>query len=564
MKKLLTKEEALNAIKKDCSIYEKLPLKLQIDEEIAKLALENGTYFSSIPPSLSCQASFIKWAYSKKLLKLDYDQYLLLSLESINFIKHVPSNIKNSFEFQAELKKVYLEDFISSYDILNKCKTAEEVNEQLLSNKVKIINKARSIYKNGILTQKLATTYMMFFIHGNFENELMYEAGRCREYELPFKEIDKYFIYRKRELERKINIQTLLIKQKHGSFPERFTEAVLKQINIEFFREIVFPWSKDLMDDPLHGTLKRYDFYLPSLNSIIEVHGSQHYEGGFEHLGGRTKEQEQTNDLYKKNLALKNGIKHYIEIDASISDLTFLKYSFTNNKALSQLFDLTKVNWDDLSTNNATKELDVSLSLLEIQLGRVRNWLDAMNKAFIPDDSIALESSNQEAIKKIKLLRERKLLSNSGLSPEEELALFEADKYEEPLNRANVPGKWFFEYGIRDLNKIFKKLYDLGYIEFETHEKTLSRLNKIELIFILDAENITYSKSAKKSDLVNLILNNVDVTHIDQYIEKKRYQLTQKGEKELNQFDYRNYRVPDYFCHESKGFYDHLIQKLSN
>ena len=53
-----------------------------------------------------------------------------------------------------------------------------------------------------------------------------------------------------------------------------------------------------------------YDFYIPELEAIIEVHGSQHYGQGFEKVGGRTLEEEQINDRLKEDLAKQNGIKH--------------------------------------------------------------------------------------------------------------------------------------------------------------------------------------------------------------------------------------------------------------
>ena len=74
----------------------------------------------------------------------------------------------------------------------------------------------------------------------------------------------------------------------------------------------MFPWSK--ASDGMG--VRRYDFYVPSLNAIIEVHGAQHYEQGFDSIGGRSFEEERANDILKEKLAIDNGIKHYIVINA--------------------------------------------------------------------------------------------------------------------------------------------------------------------------------------------------------------------------------------------------------
>ena len=68
-------------------------------------------------------------------------------------------------------------------------------------------------------------------------------------------------------------------------FPERVMIAVLSQLDIEFIHDKPFKWSNH----------KRYDFYLPDYNTIIETHGGQHYDRGFEGIGGNTLEEEQKN-----------------------------------------------------------------------------------------------------------------------------------------------------------------------------------------------------------------------------------------------------------------------------
>ncbi len=58
---------------------------------------------------------------------------------------------------------------------------------------------------------------------------------------------------------------------------------------------------------------KRYDFYLPTHNLIIEFHGIQHYEYiPFFHRSMRAFRSSQKDDAFKEAEAKKNGIRHLI------------------------------------------------------------------------------------------------------------------------------------------------------------------------------------------------------------------------------------------------------------
>lgn len=120
------------------------------------------------------------------------------------------------------------------------------------------------------------------------------------------------------------------------SYPNKFMTGLLNQLNIEFITEKTFNWSDR----------KRYDHYIPSLNLIIENHGEQHYHKAFDTLSEntRTLEEEQENDKYKENLAICNGIEHYVVIDARNSDMNYIKKSILNSE-LSTIFDLSLIDW---------------------------------------------------------------------------------------------------------------------------------------------------------------------------------------------------------------------------
>lgn len=90
------------------------------------------------------------------------------------------------------------------------------------------------------------------------------------------------------------------------SKPEKITISALRQNSVRFIYQKTFDWSKR----------KIYDFYLPEYETIIEVNGSQHYGFGFEHLSGKTLDEQKRIDMDKRTLALQNGIKFYFEIEA--------------------------------------------------------------------------------------------------------------------------------------------------------------------------------------------------------------------------------------------------------
>lgn len=124
------------------------------------------------------------------------------------------------------------------------------------------------------------------------------------------------------------------------SLGERIIYHLLINFNVDFIKELsktTFKWCKNF----------RYDFYIKDMNFIIEVNGNQHNNGGFSSYGGRTLNEEITVDKTKYTLAVRNNINKYIIIDASVSDFDYIKKSILKSK-LSDLFDFTMVNWDEI------------------------------------------------------------------------------------------------------------------------------------------------------------------------------------------------------------------------
>ena len=132
------------------------------------------------------------------------------------------------------------------------------------------------------------------------------------------------------------------------SYPQKFMTSLLKQLEVDFTTEYIINGNKD----------NRYDFYIPHLNLIIEVHGLQHYNGSFKSYGGRTLEEEQENDRIKMKTALELGY-NYIVINAKDSSIEWLRNSIENSE-MSNIFNLAITNWEQcgiFATSNFTKQV---------------------------------------------------------------------------------------------------------------------------------------------------------------------------------------------------------------
>ena len=74
----------------------------------------------------------------------------------------------------------------------------------------------------------------------------------------------------------------------------------LEQEKIFFIKEKIFNWSEQ----------KRYDFYLPKQNLIIEYHGVQHYKEVKEFF--LPLKEQQKIDSWKEAQAKENGINYLV------------------------------------------------------------------------------------------------------------------------------------------------------------------------------------------------------------------------------------------------------------
>lgn len=137
----------------------------------------------------------------------------------------------------------------------------------------------------------------------------------------------------------------------HISYPEKCMRSILEQLKIEYIYQLSksnFTWCQQY----------RYDFYLPKYDMIVETHGVQHYDERNTIFNNNNQKQI---DYDKKQLALNNGVTHYVELNCSKSDINYIRHSIENNddliKQIPQIFD---VQWDDIEKSarkNIIKEV---------------------------------------------------------------------------------------------------------------------------------------------------------------------------------------------------------------
>ena len=188
---------------------------------------------------------------------------------------------------------------------------------------------------------------------GHIENSFYYDNPYLKLYDENKKEINTKFIYKKTDKKYyikcdKCEMLSTRLKNIKGKFSceycsdgipitEKFIIYLFKQLKINFITQYIPTWSEN----------KRYDFYIPNLNVIIETHGGQHYEEC--KLTNRSLKEEQENDRHKEELALNNGVENYIIIDCRYSTFEWLKKNTI--KELNNVFDLNHINWAKLWTD---------------------------------------------------------------------------------------------------------------------------------------------------------------------------------------------------------------------
>lgn len=133
------------------------------------------------------------------------------------------------------------------------------------------------------------------------------------------------------------------------SYPEKFIRSLLSELKIKYIPQF-----------RIEGR-RRYDFFLPTLNLIFEVHGKQHYERGFKDMGGRTLEQEQENDKLKEEMAIDNGYE-YFALDCRNSSPIYIIEKLKESPLSEYIKELDNTVWEKVAKD---AESNISIQVIE-------------------------------------------------------------------------------------------------------------------------------------------------------------------------------------------------------
>lgn len=117
------------------------------------------------------------------------------------------------------------------------------------------------------------------------------------------------------------------------SYPEKFVICFLKQLQEPFIPQYSPKWANR----------KRYDFYLPNTNIIIEVdggigHGKKTYDNQKDTVGKQI-------DNYKDDIAMENINCVVFRVDADVSSKEYMKNSLL--KTFDNIFCMDYINWNE-------------------------------------------------------------------------------------------------------------------------------------------------------------------------------------------------------------------------
>lgn len=178
------------------------------------------------------------------------------------------------------------------------------------------------------------------------------------------------------------------------SYPEKFVYSFLEQTGIGFEVQVKFDFDKNV----------KYDFYIPSLNIVIEVDGIQHRNVNSNWYTD--------NDEYKTGLIENNGMS-MIRVIADISDLEHMKQAIINSE-LWNIFNCPNyIDWNEChkfacksiicevgkTYEDGVKDLDELSEIFKLHRKTIREYL--VKASTLGICNFSLEELKQEQYRKV-------------------------------------------------------------------------------------------------------------------------------------------------------------------
>ena len=523
--KYYTKEDALAAVRKNGTLLESVSAQLKDDYEIVKTAIENGGTLYSASHRLRNDASLVALELKRQITNY-FDPHCCDFVETVFAAKN-DRDLLNLYrkkyadweEFNLEMKLFYGDDYdcpISAYNELSR----DTLEEALVSCRKHLVESCLEVYKK---TRKGPYSHESIKRNKKLSQTIRHRTLRWGI--TSWEKVEKPATYIVDMLETENNRIKKWISETAdktgGSYPERFMNAVLESMHIEFYREQVFPWSKG----------KRYDFYIPGMNAIIEVHGAQHYEGGFEYFGGHNLEQERENDSQKEQAAKKNGILNYIVVNAMSSAFAYLKNSLCSNADFGKLFNLHTIDWKNVESLMDEMQRPLPMPLYEAKI-EYNELLIKLLKEDIRTHSRAMAFTKETSL--MKFFRNC-TPSYNGLLPHEILLLEKISTFQGNQIPEHIANKWK-TYFQEEMSTQIERFEAHGLVCFADVSKKLDKVNVPILKKVLS--DLGFETKGKKEEIILRTQECLSVAEMNALIPVKFYELTEKGKQELADNDY--------------------------
>lgn len=124
-----------------------------------------------------------------------------------------------------------------------------------------------------------------------------------------------------------------------------------------------------------------------------------------------------------------------------------------------------------------------------------------------------------------------------GLYPHEILLLSYAPKYY--LEGNSYPGFWWYQYGVKDVDKCLISLRDRGFLQFGSLRSAIEKETAAVLKDVLKDNGLKVS--GKKAELVQRLMDEVSEEKLNTIFTKRTYNLTDAGNEILKKEDYIPY-----------------------
>lgn len=213
-------------------------------------------------------------------------------------------------------------------NLLNKTKRCV-----LCANKIGGENHRKSITNKNNLFSTVHPEYVKYLIEPNLADK--YSYGSHKKVKWKCFDCNNTYMQSFKEISNRGAVCPYCSKWK--SYPNNFMKNILNQLNVEYIAEYSPDWIKP----------KRFDFYIPSVNTIIEMDGAFHYIE--RQKSNLTLEEVVSIDEYKEKCAIEHGID-VIRIDSYYYSFSTRQSYISKNileSKLSHVFDFKNVNFDE-------------------------------------------------------------------------------------------------------------------------------------------------------------------------------------------------------------------------